>query len=217
MPGSLVPSVPWADGMGGLHTFAQVRSLQVLVAALRTTLGEVVNLVTLLLLLIYIFAIMGYYFFGYQQQGESAQDWNNLGAGCMSLFVMVTADGWTDLQAALDRDGHAGSRVFTTIFMAIGHFIFINLFIGVVIRNIEQAKQQEQEWQDRRRESAFMTKKRAELRRQVRGGPAPSDPQNSVGASVGRCTPRTAHAACATAGGGACARGILCEPEHCQG
>ena len=41
---------------------------QVLVAALRTTMAEVLNLLVLLCLLVYIFAIMGFYFFGYQQQ-----------------------------------------------------------------------------------------------------------------------------------------------------
>jgi hypothetical protein len=40
----------------------------VLVAALRTTMAEVLNLLVLLCLLVYIFAIMGFYFFGYQQQ-----------------------------------------------------------------------------------------------------------------------------------------------------
>eukprot|EP01048_Picozoa_sp_COSAG05_P003467 COSAG05_NODE_160_length_15590_cov_14.460848_2_plen_227_part_00 len=123
-----------------LRGISFVRSLQVLVAALRTTVAEVVNLLVLLLLLVYIFGIMGFYFFAYEQQhpGQSAKHWDSLGAGAMSLFVFVTADGWTDIQDALDEDGRSGSRIFTISFMVIGHFIFINLFIGVVIQNIEQ-------------------------------------------------------------------------------
>jgi hypothetical protein len=50
-------------------------------------------------------------------QGVSVKNWDSIGAGAMSLFVFVTADGWTELQEALDADGRTGSRVFTTLFM----------------------------------------------------------------------------------------------------
>jgi hypothetical protein len=116
-----------------LRGISFIRSLQVLVAALRTTVSEVLNLVLLLALLMYIFGIMGYYFFGsaeYAEKGHSTADWDSLSAGCMSLFVFVTADGWTDLQWKLDEDGYTGSKLFTVGFLLVGHFIFINIFIG---------------------------------------------------------------------------------------
>ena len=85
-----------------LRGISFIRSLQVLVAALRTTVSEVLNLVLLLALLMYIFGIMGYYFFGSAEYalgtGRSTEDWDSLSSGCMSLFVFVTADGWTDIQ-----------------------------------------------------------------------------------------------------------------------
>ena len=120
-----------------LRGISFIRSLQVLVAALRTTVSEVLNLVLLLALLMYIFGIMGYYFFGsaeYAEKGHSTADWDSLSAGCMSLFVFVTADGWTDLQWKLDEDGYTGSKLFTVGFLLVGHFIFINIFIGAETR-----------------------------------------------------------------------------------
>ena len=45
----------------------------------------------------------------------------------------IQADGWTDLQNELLAHGFSGSEFFTIIFLFLGHFIFTNLFIGVVI------------------------------------------------------------------------------------
>lgn len=152
-----------------LRGISFIRSLQVLVAALRTTVSEVLNLVLLLALLMYIFGIMGYYFFGsaeYAETGKSTPDWESLSAGCMSLFVFVTADGWSDLQAKLDEDGYTGSKMFTVLFLLVGHFIFINIFIGVVIRNIEQAAHEEASWQAQQRASSYLAKKRAAIAEQ---------------------------------------------------
>lgn len=152
-----------------LRGISFIRSLQVLVAALRTTVSEVLNLVLLLALLMYIFGIMGYYFFGsteYAQNAHSTSDWQSLSAACMSLFVFVTADGWSDLQAKLDKDGYTGSKLFTVVFLLVGHFIFINIFIGVVIRNIEQAAHEEASWQAQQRASSYLAKKRAAIAEQ---------------------------------------------------
>ena len=46
-------------------------------------------------------------------------------------------DGWTDLQPNLDDLGMASSRIFTTVFILMGYFIFFNMFIGVVIMEIQ--------------------------------------------------------------------------------
>ena len=48
-------------------------------------------------------------------------------------------DGWTDLQAELDKLGMTGSRIYTIIFIFLGHFIFTNVFIGLIIMNIHEA------------------------------------------------------------------------------
>jgi len=81
---------------------------------------------------------MGYYFFGYDDDADPEQ-WGTLGKALMSLFTYVTADGWTDLQRRLTDLGFSGSSWYTIIFMFFAHFIFTNLFIGVIIQNIEEA------------------------------------------------------------------------------
>jgi len=142
-----------------------IRSLQIIVRAFKNTLGEVLNIVVLLFLFMYIFAIMGYYFFAGDANNKS-QNWESLDKGFMSLFVYVTADGWSDLQAELDEGGHIGSRLFSASFLFVGHFIFINLFIGVVIQNIEAASEDEKKSQEEMKASHFHTKKRQALAEQ---------------------------------------------------
>ena len=48
-------------------------------------------------------------------------------------------DGWTDVQNDFDEQGLPASRIFTMIFIFLGHFIFTNIFIGVIITNISES------------------------------------------------------------------------------
>jgi cation channel sperm-associated protein 3 len=56
----------------------------------------------------------------------------------MMFFSQV--DGWTDIQDRLDHLGYVvGGRIYTIVFIILGHFIFTNVFIGVIIMNISEA------------------------------------------------------------------------------
>eukprot|EP01052_Picozoa_sp_SAG31_P004771 SAG31_NODE_201_length_20535_cov_15.315081_21_plen_369_part_00 len=153
-----------------LRGISFIRSLQVLVNALGSTLSEVINLLGLLVLWIYIFSVMGFYFFGYEDNvvdGTSIDPhWNSLGSSFMSLFVYVTADGWTDIQFDLDNHGYAESKMFSVCFLFVGHFIFMNLFIGVIIQNIEQAALEDKAMQEETKQSFFVTKKQKTIAEQ---------------------------------------------------
>nr|XP_005995952.1 PREDICTED: cation channel sperm-associated protein 3 [Latimeria chalumnae] len=106
--------------------------------ALVKTIKSVMYVLTLLFLLMYIFAIMGYYYFGDPDTG-APMHWGNLGSAFFTLFSLVTVDGWTDIQEELDRLGFEVSRTFTILFILLGYFLFFNMFIAVVILNIQQA------------------------------------------------------------------------------
>lgn len=56
---------------------------------------------------------------------------------CEHSLIMYTrdcfqADGWTDIQKRLAVN-YRGSQWFTVVFIFLGHFIFTNLFIGIII------------------------------------------------------------------------------------
>ncbi|XP_058852550.1 cation channel sperm-associated protein 3-like [Acipenser ruthenus] len=86
----------------------------------------------------FVFAIMGYYFFGDPETGDP-DNWGDLGSALFTLFSLVTVDGWTDLQSKLDVLGFTSSRIFTIVFILLGYFIFFNMFIGVVIMEIQHS------------------------------------------------------------------------------
>uniref|UniRef100_H3A794 Cation channel sperm associated 3 n=1 Tax=Latimeria chalumnae TaxID=7897 RepID=H3A794_LATCH len=111
---------------------------EALMTALVKTIKSVMYVLTLLFLLMYIFAIMGYYYFGDPDTG-APMHWGNLGSAFFTLFSLVTVDGWTDIQEELDRLGFEVSRTFTILFILLGYFLFFNMFIAVVILNIQQA------------------------------------------------------------------------------
>ena len=53
--------------------------------------------------------------------------------------LLLQVESWTDIQAKLDGINWIGSKIFTVSFIFIGHFIFTNVFIGLVIMNINEA------------------------------------------------------------------------------
>ncbi|XP_065845641.1 cation channel sperm-associated protein 3-like isoform X2 [Oscarella lobularis] len=147
-----------------LRSISFIRGLQVLVSALISTFRTaVVDLILLLLLIMFLFAVMGFYFFGYDETGDK-KNWGNLGQSMLSLFTLVTVDGWTDIQDSLDEKISPYTRFFTTAFIFLGHFIFTNLFIAVVISNIHTTTSRFEE--ERRQERiAVLEEKKHYLRK----------------------------------------------------
>ncbi len=73
-----------------LRSISFIRGLQVLVNALvQTFKSSVFYLLLLLLVLMFLFGIMGYYFFGYEDDGDK-KNWGSFGQSLLSLFTFVT-------------------------------------------------------------------------------------------------------------------------------
>lgn len=54
-----------------------------------------------------------------------------------SLPLPEQVDGWTDLQQQLDSRDFFLSRAFTIIFILLGSFVFLSMFVGVMIIHTE--------------------------------------------------------------------------------
>eukprot|EP00698_Gefionella_okellyi_P005584 TRINITY_DN15083_c0_g1_i1.p1 TRINITY_DN15083_c0_g1~~TRINITY_DN15083_c0_g1_i1.p1 ORF type:complete len:366 (+),score=64.47 TRINITY_DN15083_c0_g1_i1:25-1122(+) len=124
-----------------LRSISFIRSLQVIVKALLSTILELMNLFFLLLLMMYTFAVVAYYLWG-SDPGPQNAVWGNLGSILLALFAYVTADGWTDLQSDVDTYS-LYTRFYAVLFVFIGNFIFTNLFIGLVIQNLDDATEED--------------------------------------------------------------------------
>ena len=128
--------------------------LQMLVGALLKSIPSMGYVSILLLLLFYIYAVAGVFFFGENDPTHFA----DLQISMLSLFRVVTLEGWTEIMyinmfgcANYGYDGSmdictnsianpAGSVLFFVSFVLIGTMIFLNLFIGVIMNGMDEAK-----------------------------------------------------------------------------
>jgi voltage-gated sodium channel len=128
--------------------------LQMLVGALLKSIPSMGYVSILLLLLFYIYAVAGVFFFGENDPTHFA----DLQTSMLSLFRVVTLEDWTDIMyinmfgcANYGYDGAmdictnsvgnpAGSVIFFVSFVLIGTMIFLNLFIGVIMNGMDEAK-----------------------------------------------------------------------------
>lgn len=112
--------------------------LRLLVATMLRSVASMGNVMLLLGLILYVYAILGVNLFGRVDPAH----WGSLGAAFLTLFQVLTLEGWVELQ----RTGLAATPwawLFYTSFVVVAVFVVVNLFIAVVISNLEAAKRAE--------------------------------------------------------------------------
>ena len=128
-----------------LRTISFLKNLQVIVNTLLRSIPAMGSIILLLVLVLYIFAIMGVFFLG----KVYPERFGNLGMAIFSLFQLITLDDWFafyDTVAARTPDGRAGWMLaYLTTFIVLETFIFINLFIAVIVNNMEVQQQMQHE------------------------------------------------------------------------
>lgn len=130
--------------------------LQMLVGALLKSIPSMAYVSILLLLLFYIYAVAGVLFFGENDPVHFA----DLPTSMLSLFRIVTLEDWTDIMyinmygcANYGYDGNLdkcinstgnvlGASMFFVSFVLIGTMIILNLFIGVIMSGMDEAKEE---------------------------------------------------------------------------
>lgn len=131
--------------------------LQLLVSALLKSLPSMGYVAVLMFLLFYIYGVAGTFMFG----RNDPLHFGSLVDSMMSLFQMVTLEGWVDLMNiqvyGCDRFGYDGalatfckypssspmSPIFFVTFIILGAMIVINLLVGVMITSLEEAHQEQ--------------------------------------------------------------------------
>ncbi|XP_070295555.1 cation channel sperm-associated protein 3-like [Salvelinus sp. IW2-2015] len=107
-----------------LKTVSFIRGLQSLVVALFKTMKSVVYVLGLMFVLMFIFAIIGYYYFGDPNTGDP-ENWGDLGNALFTLFSLVTV-GCEDLQQNLDDLGMKLQPHLHHRLILIANFVFFN-------------------------------------------------------------------------------------------
>jgi voltage-gated sodium channel len=133
---------------------SRVPELRLIIGTLLRSIPSMGHVLVLMSLLLYIYAILGFNFF----RESDPEHFGSLGAALLSLFQIVTLENWVDIQDVSMRV-MGWTWLYHVTFIVLAVFIVVNLFIAIVINNLEATKQAE-------RDAALLGKK-GELVRQV--------------------------------------------------
>jgi len=109
--------------------------LRLIVETLVRSIPSMFHITILMSLLFFIYAVLGYHLF----HDHDPTHWRNLGYAVLTLFRIVTLEDWTDVMYKAMELSPAYALYFVS-FVVIGTFVVVNLFIAVVINNLDEAK-----------------------------------------------------------------------------
>ena len=111
--------------------------LRLIVATLVRSIPGMANVILLLMIVFYMYAIAGFHLF----HEHDPTHWGSLGLSLLTLFRVLTLEDWTDVMyTAMELNDSAW--IFFVSFVVVATFVVINLFIAVVINNLEEAKKE---------------------------------------------------------------------------
>ncbi len=118
-----------------LRLISTIPELRLIVATLVRSIPSMMHVVMLMAVIFYIYAVAGYHIF----HAHDPVHWRSLGISLLTLFRIVTLEDWTDVMyKAMELTPFAWA--YFVSFVVVGTFVVINLFIAVVLNNLEQAK-----------------------------------------------------------------------------
>ena len=107
--------------------------LKMIIDVLGKSIPAIIDIIILLFIIFYIYAIIGSFLF---QDLESGL-WKNLLTAMLTLFRVLTFEDWTDIMyEAMEKYDMAW--LFFVSFIIIAAFVFFNLFIAVIINEMEK-------------------------------------------------------------------------------
>jgi voltage-gated sodium channel len=125
--------------------------LQLLVDALLRSLPSFGWITALLMLLLYVYSVMGFALFGENDPARFGNLWTSM----LTMFGILTLEGWVDnMQDQMggiaveagggDQSSPIAAPVFFVSFILMGTMVFLNLLVGVIVNSLsEGAAEQE--------------------------------------------------------------------------
>jgi voltage-gated sodium channel len=118
-----------------VHLLPDVR---ILITAVIRSLPPLASMAVLTTLILFIYGMVGWHLFGEALPGQ----WGTIGEAMLTLFVMLTLENFPIyMDAAMDI--HPWSWIFFVSFILTAAFVVINVFIGIVLNSMEEARELE--------------------------------------------------------------------------
>ncbi|NKC00847.1 MAG: ion transporter [Pseudomonadales bacterium] len=118
-----------------LRLISTLPELRLIVETLVRSIPSMANVIALMSIIFYIYAVAGFHLFN----EIDPTHWRTLGISLLTLFRIVTLEDWTDIMYAAMEVGPLAWPYFVS-FVILGTFVVVNLFIAVVINNLDEAK-----------------------------------------------------------------------------
>ena len=109
--------------------------LRLIVGTMLRSFASMGSVVVLLALVMYVYAVLGYHLF---HEADPAH-WGDLALSVRTLFEVLTLEGWLELQAAV-LPAVPAAWLFFGSYVLLAVFIVVNLFIAVILNNLETVK-----------------------------------------------------------------------------
>ncbi len=118
-----------------LRLISALPELCLIVSTLVRSIPGMANVIMLMGILFYIYAVAGFHLF----HTVAPEYWGSLGTALLTLFQLVTLESWTAvMQSAMAH--YPWAWICFISFIVIGTFVVINLFIAVVINTLSDAR-----------------------------------------------------------------------------
>jgi voltage-gated sodium channel len=117
--------------------FTLLPDMRILVAGMVRSFRPLGGLALLFAMVFYVYGMLGWILFS----DIDPAHWRNIGRALLTMFQLVTVEGWYEVQdAALASEPWAW--VYFVSFVIISAFVLFNMVIGVVINSMEEARDQ---------------------------------------------------------------------------
>ena len=117
--------------------FTLLPDMRILVAGMVRSFRPLGGLALLFAMVFYVYGMLGWILFS----DIDPAHWRNIGRALLTMFQLVTVEGWYEVQdAALASEPWAW--VYFVSFVIISAFVLFNMVIGVVINSMEEAREQ---------------------------------------------------------------------------
>ncbi|HXH81335.1 MAG TPA: ion transporter [Candidatus Tectomicrobia bacterium] len=136
--------------------------LRLIIGTMLRSIPSMGHVIMLLGLLLYVYAILGLYLF----RAVDPEHWGGLGAALLTLFQMLTLEGWVELQDSV-LGAYPLAWIYFGSFIFVAVFVVVNLFIAVVINNLESVKHEQQLDADRDSPHRALLQSIEELRKRL--------------------------------------------------
>ena len=115
--------------------------LRLIIGTMLRSIPSMGHVIALLSLLLYVYSVIGFHLF----RDTAPAHWGTLPRALETLFQTLTLEGWVEV-AKVSR--HPLSWVFFTSFIVVAVFVVTNLFIAVVINNLDRVRQEQENASD---------------------------------------------------------------------